>query len=118
MVGYASTTMRMWAGEALFLLNFFIVAPSIAVAIGYAAWRGKPESFDRWMFWAAFFGADVVVGFLMVFAQRMQADVRTWQYPVQVACFSIGALFFGIAGGCMIGIFTYRRGVRYENPPQ
>lgn len=75
-VSYASTTMRMWAGEALFLLNFFIVAPSISAAIGYAAWKGKPENFDRWLFWVVFFGAGVVAGFLMVVAQRMQADVR------------------------------------------
>jgi len=67
------------------------------------------------MYWTAFAAATGVSFFLMVFAQRMQADVRTWQYLVQVACFGLGAPLFGVAGGCIIGIFTYRRGVRNQD---
>jgi len=69
------------------------------------------------MYWTAFPAATGVSLFLMVFARRMNADLRTWQYLLQLACFSLGALLFGVAGGCMIGIFTYRRGVKNQDPP-
>jgi hypothetical protein len=36
------------------LFTFFAVAPSIAAAIGYAAWKGRPKSFDREMYWTVF----------------------------------------------------------------
>jgi hypothetical protein len=107
----------MWVGTALLLFTFFVIDPLIAAAIGYAAWKGEPKNFDREMYWIAFAAAVIVSGFLMVFAQRMHADVRTWQYPIQVACFCLGALLFGVGGGCMIGIFTYRRGVGNQDPP-
>jgi hypothetical protein len=40
---YLATSMRVEA--ALLLFTFFIVVPSIAAAIGYAAWKGRPEEF-------------------------------------------------------------------------
>jgi len=108
----------LWVEAGLLLLTFFVVVPSIAAAIGYAAWKGKPKNFNREMYWTAFAAAIVVSLFLMVFAQRMHADVRTWLYLVQVACFGFGALLFGVAGGCMVGIFTYRRGAGTQDPPR
>jgi hypothetical protein len=33
-----------WLEAALFLHAFFVVAPTIAAVIGYAAWRGKPKN--------------------------------------------------------------------------
>ena len=115
-VGYAPSAMysviELSFGAGFFMFSFFVVAPSLAAAIVYAAWKGKPKNFDRKMYWTAFAAAIGVSAFLFVFAQRMQADVRTWQYPVQVACFVLAALLSGVAGGCMIGIFAYRRGVR------
>lgn len=107
----------LWVEAGLLIFAFFVVVPSIAAAIGYAAWKGKPKNLDREMYWTAFAVATSVSLFLMVVSHRMQADVRTWQYLVQVACFGLGALLFGVAGGCMIGIFTYRRGLRDQHPP-
>jgi small neutral amino acid transporter SnatA (MarC family) len=107
-----------WVEAGLLILIFVVVVPSIAAAIGYAAWKGKPKNFDREMYWMAFVTAIAVSLFLMVFAQRMHADVRTWQYLAQVMCFGSGAILFGVAGGCMIGIFTYRRGARNQVPPE
>lgn len=72
----------------------------------------------RQMYWTAFAAATGVSLFLMVFAQRMHADVRTWQYLAQLVVFGLGAVLFGVAGGCMIGILTYRRGVRNQDPPR
>lgn len=96
--------------EALVLLVLFVVAPAIAAVIGYAAWKGKPENWDRSMYWTAFAASIVASVSLMAYAQQMQADVRTWQYPVQMALIGVGVILFGAAGGCMVGIFAYRRG--------
>jgi hypothetical protein len=95
----------------LLLFAFFVVVPSIAALIGYLAWKGKPKNFGRDMYWTAFIAAVAASGFLMVYAQRMNADVRTWQYLVQMGCFGLSLLLFGVAGGCMVGIFTHRRGL-------
>jgi hypothetical protein len=85
----------LWLEAGLFLLTFFVVVPSIAATIGYAAWKGKPKNFSREMYWTVFAAAGAVSVFLMVYAQRMDADVRTWRYPVQIACFGLGALVSG-----------------------
>jgi len=110
------STIGLWVEAALLIFTFFVVVPSIAAAIGYAAWKGKPKNFDRQMYWTAFATAIGLSLFLMVFAQRMHADVTTWQYLVQMACFGLGALLFGVAGGCMIGTLTYPRGLRKQDP--
>jgi uncharacterized membrane protein SpoIIM required for sporulation len=102
----------MWSTEAWLLLTFFLVVPSVAAAIGYAAWKGKPKNFSREMYCTAF--AATIAGslLLMMYSQRINADVRTWQYALQIVCFGLGALLFGIAGGCLVGIFTFRRSQR------
>jgi FtsH-binding integral membrane protein len=102
--------LHVWVEAAVGLLAFFVVVPLIAIVIGRAAWLGKPENWDRSMYWTAFAVSMVAATLLMVYAQRMQADVRTWRYPVQMALFWVGVLFFGVALGCGVGIFTYRRG--------
>jgi hypothetical protein len=107
-----------WIVDGLLLFTLFVVVAAIAVAIGYAAWKGKPKRFDREMSWMSFIASGAVGGFLMVYAQRMQADVRTWQYLLQLACFGLGALLFGVAGGCMVGIFTIRRSLLPQRPPE
>jgi hypothetical protein len=119
-VNYASTDMEsktgLWLEAGLLLLTFFAVVPLIAAAIGYAAWKGKPKNFSREMYWTAFAAAGAASLFLMVYAQRMHADVRTWQYLLQIACFGLGALLFAVAGGCLVGIFTYRRNPLTQGP--
>jgi hypothetical protein len=109
---YSETKMSIEAG--LFLLMFFVIVPLTAASIGYAAWKGKPKNFSRDMYWTVFAATTVVSLSLMMLAQQMHADIRTWLYPVQIACFGLGALLFGVAGGCMIGIFTHRRGVKNQ----
>jgi hypothetical protein len=93
--------------DGLLLFTLFVAAPLIAAAIGYAAWKGRPKNFNREMYWTSFIAIGAAGGFLMVYAQRIHADVRTWQYLLQLACFGLGALLFGVAGGCGVGIFTY-----------
>lgn len=100
----------MWVEPVILLFAFFVLVPAIAAIIGYAAWIGKPKNWDRSMYWIAFVASTVASGFLMVYAQRMRADVKTGHYTVEMLLFGLGVLLFGVAGGCMVGIFTYGRG--------
>jgi len=107
-----------WIIDGLLLIIFFVGVPSIAVAIAYAAWKGKPKSFDRESHVLGFVACILASGFLLVYAQRMHADVRTWQYLMQIACGGLGLLLFGIAMGCGIGIFKCRRRSGPQEPPE
>ena len=99
-----------WVEAALLFLAFCVVAPAIASVIGYAAWRGRPKNWDRSMYGTVFAILIMSSGFLMGYAGRMQADVRTWQYLAQITVFGLGVILFGVAGGCLVAIFTYGRG--------
>src|SRR5262249_57633958 len=92
--------------DGLLLLLTVVGAPCIAAVVGYVAWKGKPTNFDQGMFFAAFVVGGGVSAALIVSAQRMQADVRTWQYILQLGCFVLGALIFGIAMGCLVAVFA------------
>lgn len=104
--------LRIWVEiePVVFVLAFFVIVPAIAAPIGYVAWLGKPEKWDRVTYWTAFVASIAASGFLMVYAQRMRADMRTWLYLVQLTVFFIGVLLFGVAAGFLVGIFTYERG--------
>jgi len=95
--------------DGLLLFALFVGAPSISAAIGYAAWKGKPKTFDRERYGLAAITSGAAGTFLIVYTQRMQADVRTPQYLLQLTFFALAALLLGIAGGCAVGIFTFRR---------
>jgi hypothetical protein len=94
--------------DALLLLALFVGVPAIAGGIGYAASKGKPKTFDRDTYVVGFVACFLAASGVLFYAIHMQADVRTWQYLLQLACFGLGLLLFGIAGGCGIGIFTRR----------
>jgi hypothetical protein len=100
---------RLWTEAGIVLFAFLVMVPSIAAAIGHAAWNGKPRNYSREIFFTAFVLVGGVSGALLIYAIRMRADIRTWKYLLQVACFGIGTLLLGVAGGCMIGVFAYRR---------
>lgn len=102
-------TFAIRVGETIYLSMFFLVVPIVTAGVAYAAWRGKPRSWDRSMFFTAFASAGAVSAFLITYAIKMQADVRTWQYAMQVALFVLGLLLFAIAGGCGLGIFLTNR---------
>jgi hypothetical protein len=95
--------------DGLLLLALFVGAPSISAAIGYVAWKGKPNGFDRERYGLSAITAGAPGIALMVHTQRMRVDVRTPQYFLQLACFAFGIVLLGVAGGCFVGVFTYRR---------
>ncbi len=95
--------------DGLLLFALFVGAPSISAAIGYVAWKGKPNGFDRERFGLSAITAGAPGIALVVYAQRMQANVRTAQYLLQLACFVLGVVLLEVAGGCFVGVFTYRR---------
>jgi len=101
--------------DGLLFLAFFVGAPLISVVVGYTAWNGKPKSFDRERYGLSAVSIGVPGVALMAYASRMQADVRTPQYFWQLACFVLAVPLLGVAGGCLLGMLTYRRDPR---PPE
>ena len=108
--------MSAWIELGLFSLIFFVGVPTIAVVIGYAAWKGEPKNSSRDTYFAKFLVAMFCSMFLMVYATQMHARIRSWQSLLQIFCFLLGAFLFGVAGGCMIGIFAYGRGLSPREP--
>jgi uncharacterized membrane protein len=105
-----SADARMAISHAFLLLGLIVAVPWIAIAIGRAAWNGKPQNFSRFSYWIAFVVACTVFGFVFIYAQRLAADVRTSLYVVQTLLMGLAELLFGVAGGCIVAIFLYRRG--------
>jgi len=105
-----SANASMGISHAFLLLGLIVAIPWTAVAIGRAAWNGKPENFSRSNYWLSFVVACAAFGFVFIYAQRMAADVRTSLYLVQTLLMGLAELLFGVAGGCMVAVFLYRRG--------
>lgn len=121
-VNYARTIVdsqtRIQIVDGLLFLALFMGVPAIAAGTGYAALKGRPKSFDHESYAMGFVACLLASGFLLVYAQRMQTEVRTWQYLLQLACFGLGLLLFGIAGGGGIGIFARRLRSLTPKPPE
>jgi len=96
-----------WIDGELILL-IFVGAPLVAAAIAYKAGKGEPQNFKRETYWTAAMLTGLASGFFIMLAVQLRADVRTWQYPLQLACFTVGVLLAGVSAGCFLGIFTFR----------
>lgn len=92
----------LWLTEGLELLSFFVCWP-IGIVIAYRAWREKPESLSRYKIPCLASGVTAVL--LILFAKWLNADVRTLTYFLQVACFVLGFLLFGVCMGCGFAVF-------------
>ena len=92
---------------ALEALTFFVLAPLITVAIGYAAWRGKFPTVNLGQYVIACVASGITGLVLVCFAKWLNADVRTAQYLVQVACFLIGFLLLGVSTGCFVPVLLH-----------
>src|SRR5215831_1186057 len=95
-----------WVELVFVVFSFLVVAPAIAAAIGYAARKGKPKSFDREMYWTAFVATGVVAIIFIVYALRMPTDDVTWRHLLQLTVLGLGAVLFGVSLGFGVGIFV------------
>jgi hypothetical protein len=67
----------LWLTGAIELLTFFVAGPVLAIAIAYAAWRGKPKIFNPERYGMMCIASGVTASLLFVFVKWMNADVRT-----------------------------------------
>jgi hypothetical protein len=104
--------------DGLLLLSFFVGVSAIAGGIGYAALKGRPKGFASENYVLGAVACGLFSGVLIVYAQRMHADIRTSLYLWQIVCGSIGLLLFGVALGCGFGIFTCRFRSLPRKPPE
>jgi hypothetical protein len=105
-----SLNMGLWILDLLLLFILFVMAPVIAVLIARAAWKGKPNNFNRQKYLIACVGSAIIACVLMVNAHWLQADITTGKFLVELICFILGAVIFGVAGGCLVSSFVYGRG--------
>jgi len=89
----------LWLTEGLELLTFFLFGPVLAIAVAYRTWREKGHvlSPGRYGMRCAGFAAAFVL--LFALARWIDADVRTPQYFLQLACVLLSFLSFGFAQG-------------------
>lgn len=105
----------LWLVDAIQFLTIFVIGPALGLAIGYAAWRGKPSNLNplRYGDDRVLFVASGVTAFLLFgFAKWLNADVRTVQFFLQVVCFLLGGLLLGVGTGC--GFSVLLRLVRWH----
>ena len=95
---------------------FFVMAPTVATVIGYRAYRGKPKSFNREMYWTAFAATGVVAVIVIRYAVRMDTrDELVWNLLRMIALL-LGALLFGVSLGFGAGIFTRKSNSQSKEP--
>lgn len=82
--------------------------PAIAATIAYAAWRGKPKTFDREMYWTSFAAGVIASALVFVLAQKLNSNGLTG-HLVPAICLLLALLLFAVSMGCGIAIFTWRR---------
>src|SRR5437660_2493944 len=72
----------LWLTEAIELLSFLVLMQAIAIAIAYAAWRGKPQNASPKQYGTVCVASGVTASLLLVLASRMNADIR----PCNISC--------------------------------
>jgi uncharacterized membrane protein len=106
-----SADTSMLISHAFLLVGLLVGTPLVTAAIVRATLKGKPHNFGRDMYGIVFVVTCAGFLFLGTYAQRMSADVRTWQYVLQTVLMGLVELLFGVAAGCMISVFVYKRGL-------
>jgi hypothetical protein len=89
------------------LLTLFVVGPVIAIAIAYAAWRRQPQDFTPKRYGMLCVASGVSASLLLVLAKWIDADVRTPQYFLQLACVLLGGLLLGVCMGCFFPVILH-----------
>lgn len=109
----------LWLTEALELLSLIVVVPALAIAIPYAAWRGKLPSINVGRYGTACATSGGAAVILLLCAKWIKADVREPQYFVQLACVLLGLLVFGVYMGSgivvLIRAWLWHRATRLKD---
>ena len=87
------------------LLIMSVGIPAVAVAIAYAAWRGKPKTFDQEMYWTAFATAAIASVLAFTVAQKLNSNSSGGRLLTAI-CLFLALLLFGVSMGCGISVFT------------
>src|ERR1700689_4598391 len=112
----------LWVADVLQLLVFFFGGPVLAVAIAYAAWRGKLKTFNSERLGVVCVGSGVAAVLMLVCAKRINADVREAQYFLQLACMLLSGLLLGVFMGCggvlLLRMWLWNKGTRLRDNNQ
>jgi hypothetical protein len=94
----------LWLTEGLELLTFFVLGPALGLLIAYKVWREKkrPANPKRYGMWCIVSGVAALI--LFALAKRIDADVRTPQYFLQLACLLLSLLSFGACQGFLFSV--------------
>jgi hypothetical protein len=110
----------LWVTGALQLLTFFVIGPGIAIAIAYAAWRGKPQTFNAKRYGMVCVACGVTASLLIILAKWI--NVRTPQYFVQLACVLLGLLLFFVGVGSffplLLHVWRWHKTTQLSDPNQ
>jgi hypothetical protein len=90
----------LWLTGAMQLLTFFVVGPALTIAIAYGAWRAKPQNLNPERYGMLCITSGVAAFLLFGFAKWINADVRTAQYFLELACVLLSGPLFGVFAGC------------------
>ena len=112
----------LWLTEAMVVLTFFVVGPVLAIAIAYAAWRGKPNNFNPERHGMMCVASGVAAFLLLGLAKWMNADVRTALYFLQLGCGLLSGLLLGVCMGCgfpvLVGVWRWHKATRLKDDNQ
>jgi len=82
-------------------------AIAIPIVVGYAALQGRPKNFSREMYWTFFILTGAAALALGIVAQLTSIS-DSWHTFMHYSCGILSFLLFGLAAGCLVGIFAYR----------
>ncbi len=90
----------LWLAGATQLLTFFVIGPVLAIAIAFNIWRTKRQDLRPQRYGMVGVASGMTSVALLGFAKWMNADIRTPQYFLQLACVLFSGLLFGVFMGC------------------
>lgn len=94
----------LWLTEGLELLTFVVFGPVLAIVIAYRCWRNREATPEPKRYVRRCVAFAVLSILLFALAKRIDADVRTPQYFLQLTCVLLCFLSFGLAQGYLFSV--------------
>ena len=108
-----------WITESLELLTFSVIGPALGIVIAYRAWRRR-ENINRKHYGKRCIASGGTALLLFGFAKWIDADIRTPQYLVQLACVLVCFLLLGVCVGygfsALLGMWRWHNATRLNQP--